>query len=137
MHIIIKKSEPKVDPRKPETHPGYEDAVRVSRMRAPRMQFESEGARMDYERQLRANPNNLPGLPPFYPPLELRSVTGNVWGTEYDDEQQRKLLDWKMKEATRSEVVFLCEYCDTVTPHAIDMEGSFCKKCGHLKTIHH
>ena len=137
MQIIVKNSEPKVDPQRPWTRPGYERALAQGRKQFEKMQFESEGAKRDYLREVASNPENIPGQPIWFPPISIRSVTGNVWGTEYDDEQQAKILAWKMKEATRSEVVFLCEYCDTVTPHAIDMEGSFCKKCGHLKTIHH
>lgn len=38
------------------------------------MEFESEGHRRDYERQVNANRLNVLGMPPFFPPEVLRAT---------------------------------------------------------------
>jgi len=137
MHIIVKDSPRRADPKRPESYPGYEKAAALSQRRAPQMEFESEGARKDYERAISSNPSNLPGLPPFFPPLQLRSVIGSPWGREYTAEEQRKMVAARMKELSTGEVQIFCATCDRVTPHTIDMKGSFCMKCGNQKPYHH
>jgi hypothetical protein len=39
----------------------------------PKMKFENEAERRDYEKRVASNPMNVKGRPAFYPALELRS----------------------------------------------------------------
>jgi hypothetical protein len=137
MQFIIKKSEPRVDPKRPETHPGYEKAVALSNRRAPKLEFESDGARRDYERVLASNPNNLPGLPPFFPPLQLKSYMGSPWAREYTPEERAKMTQERLRQCVIEDTAIFCTTCDRVTTHSIDMQGSFCKRCGTPKPYHH
>jgi hypothetical protein len=75
--IIMKESkETKVDPKVPSSHPGYKDALRAAEIAKKDLKFESEGERLDYEKAVRANPNNIPGLPPLYPPERIQPSHG-------------------------------------------------------------
>ena len=68
----------KVDPKHPQSHPGYKAAVKKAEEKLPTLQFKSEGERKDYMRAVNSNPNNLPGLPAFYPPLSMGVFSGFV-----------------------------------------------------------
>lgn len=76
MEIAVKKSEPKVDPKTPESHPGYKAAAAKAKAGMEKMKFESEGQKKDYLRAVARNPNNIPGLPVFYPPLSMGVFSG-------------------------------------------------------------
>jgi hypothetical protein len=136
LNIIVKQSTPRVDPKRPESHPGYEKALRVSKKLAKKMEFETEGAKRDYYRALEKNPANLPGMPMFYPPLETKFVM-EFDKREYTDDEVAKVIRERIRQMTIRSVDIWCEPCRKVTEHSIDMLGSFCKTCGSLKNFHH
>lgn len=75
--IIMKESKKsKVDPKIPSSHPNYQKAVRAAEIGKQTMTFESEGERLDYERAVKSNPNNIPGLAPFFPPERIQPSHG-------------------------------------------------------------
>lgn len=74
-HIVIRgPKERPADPTRPETYAGYHEAyAKAKQMNFGRdIEFNSEGERKDYERAVRSNPSNIPGLPAFFPPLETK-----------------------------------------------------------------
>ncbi len=80
MHDIhIKKVTHKVDPSHPQsTDPTWEKAYLKgqAKLRAGKFKLENEADQRDYERAITSNPGNVPGMPAFFPPLEMRSVGG-------------------------------------------------------------
>jgi hypothetical protein len=60
----------------PSTDPDREEALRLGERMYPRMRatFENEAEERDYLRRVRANDNNIPGLPSIamFPPDEIR-----------------------------------------------------------------
>jgi hypothetical protein len=74
MHIIVKPHEERID--HPNRNPDYERAVARGMADYSSMKFENEAERRDYLRRIDSNPNNVPGLPEFYPPEKIRSVGG-------------------------------------------------------------
>jgi hypothetical protein len=131
MEIFVKPSPRRVDPRKPESHPEYEHIRKVGHgnVDAFRKQFESEAQWNDYKKQVNSNPNNVLGLPAFYPPdipkLFLRMIEFNANPIEVFNEQVR--LDGIR------EVEIFCHICDKLTQHSISPHECFCKKCGDYK----
>lgn len=57
----------------PSTDPDRERALQVGRERFPKMAFENDAEKRDYMRRVRANDNNVPGLPSIalFPPDEI------------------------------------------------------------------
>ncbi len=76
MEIINKAVPPKVDPKHPESHPGYASAVKKGEQNLSKLKFDSEAQKSDYMKAVASNPNNVPGLPVFYPPLGLGTFSG-------------------------------------------------------------
>lgn len=99
------------------------------------MKFENEGQRQDYERQVKANPNNIPGLPVFYPPEKLRSA--GFRSAPLTDEEKAQKEAWDKKLVTTGSTKLWCKRCRKETEHGIDMERSFCKKCGGEAPFHY
>jgi len=63
---MIRKSDPKADP-------GYKRSIEHVKKFGNEMVFSSDGERRDYEAGVRANPNNILGMPCFYPPVKLQA----------------------------------------------------------------
>lgn len=67
------------EPKRKITHPNDDPARKETlrkaeaRVKSGALNFESEGARKDYERAINANPNNVYGMPEFFPPEVLKS----------------------------------------------------------------
>ncbi len=48
-----------------------------------RMKFENEAQERDYMKAVNANPNNIPGLPTFFPPTTIKSsYSRSDWNCE-------------------------------------------------------
>lgn len=77
-NFIIKESPMKVDPKTPESHPDYKKSVNAGRraMAAGDLTFNDRGDEERYWKAVKSNPNNVPGLPAFYPPLKLPKISG-------------------------------------------------------------
>jgi len=76
LEAITPKPKQKVDPKNPASHPDWAKAVKKGEENLPKMKFESEGQKRDYLREVAKNPNNVPGLPIFYPPQGLGTFSG-------------------------------------------------------------
>lgn len=77
-NFIIKDFPIKVDPKVPESDPSYKRAVNagLKNIREGKLKFDSKGEEEHYWKVNRSNPNNVPGLPNFYPPLGLPKIAG-------------------------------------------------------------
>lgn len=79
-NFVIRESKHKVDPRHPEsTDPSYERARRLGeqRIKDGKLTFENKGEEESYWKAVKSNPANVPGLPPFAPPLNtLPKIAG-------------------------------------------------------------
>ncbi len=132
--LNVKGSPRKIDPRAPKSHPGYQKAIRAAERRQKQMTFESEGQRKDYERKVNSNPNNILGLPPFYPPEVLRTAGIDKVLT---DEEKKQKETWDKKLVVMGNTRLWCTRCRKETEHGIDMESSYCKKCGGKAPYHY
>lgn len=76
MELIIKEGAQKI--HRPQDSPDYNECVKVGKEQWKQMEgsFESEGEKRDYLKAVEANPNNVVGMPPFYPPVRIRSAGG-------------------------------------------------------------
>lgn len=133
----------KVDPKDPKTSPGWSQAVEAGRARLPNMKFESEGQRRDYEKAVSANPNNVMGLPPFYPPQQLRMFyTMPEKSKEQLDAERKKREIFAIRELTSRKTELFCPSCQKVTTWGIvqpEYHGgmySWCTKCGRQGPYH-
>jgi hypothetical protein len=78
-NVIVPPDKVKVDPHHPEkTDPTYAKSVAVGqrRLREGKLKFADRGEEESYWKAVRSNPANVPGLPPFAPPLELPKIAG-------------------------------------------------------------
>jgi hypothetical protein len=71
--ILIKSKEREVPIDSPD-YDGYRESVEYVKKYGDQMKFETEAERRDYERLVKSNPQNVMGMPAFFPPLKLRSV---------------------------------------------------------------
>jgi hypothetical protein len=87
MEVIVKKSQPKIDPKFPESSdPSWERRRKVGERRIKEgkfKKFENEAEERDYSRKVGSNPSNVPGIPVFYPPLTIRSAMNGL-GIKHD-----------------------------------------------------
>jgi hypothetical protein len=141
--IIIRESKPRINPKDPTAHPGYARAVAAGKSRLGKMEFENAAQRADYERSVRANPNNVMGLPNFYPPEELKSFMNDI-KQQPDPNEDRKRQYFAMRELIQHEkdIELWCEGCKQETVHCVmkpefhDGMRSFCRKCGRQNVFH-
>lgn len=129
MEIIVKKSSARVDPKRPQSHPGYEAAVRAGKKRASQLKFENEAAHRDYMKALEKNPNNVYGMPPFYPPLPNPRSFVSI---EKRELSEKEIFD-RFREKVIHDTDLFCRPCDRVTSHSIGFNQCFCHKCGTQK----
>lgn len=99
-NFIMKQSPRKLDPKFPASDPNWEKSIQHGKSRLKRIEgkFENEAQRRDYDRAVASNPNNVPGLPPVYPPDKIV-----VFMNGYQEER------------TERPVVYLrkCDNCNT------------------------
>lgn len=134
MEIIVKSSRQRVDPKAPHTNPDYQMALSKGKIAARDLKFESEGDRRDYERAVKANPNNVYGLPPFFPPEKIRLMLNDVCAKEFIDERRVELERIRLFQLRTVHV--LCDVCREETRHNVSPEQTFCSKCGTQKHFH-
>ena len=106
MEIIVKESKRKVDPKDPEhTDPTWEKAFRKGQRRIEQNKFpyESPGEESDYMRKVKSNPGNVPGMPEFFPPLEIRSDMASIPGHAYCVAFQRSCGDKECPQEIKKE----------------------------------
>lgn len=74
-NIAVKESKPRPI-RSVKDDPNYEERVRKGKLRMANgdLKFNNEADKRDYERRVASNPNNVPGLPAFFPPLTLKQM---------------------------------------------------------------
>ncbi len=131
MEVYIKKGVTRVDPRRPETHPGYKDAVKYGRENLPHMRFENGAERRDYMKAVAANPNNVAGIPAFYPPLHMAPMAVPQMALVPEDLKAR-LAIW---DSLNVDGELFCTTCDSLTAFAFTPNQTFCKKCGKQYTF--
>ncbi len=73
---IIKKSEQRVDPKDPKTNPAYHKMLAKAEIGKANLKFENEAEERDYRKNIESNPNNVYGMPAFYPPLKIKPSCG-------------------------------------------------------------
>jgi hypothetical protein len=61
-------------PDHPSRDPERAKAEEKGKSRLAKMKFADEGEKRQYEKAVEANPNNVMGLPPFFPALAIKSV---------------------------------------------------------------
>jgi hypothetical protein len=72
------------EPEKKIKHPSDDpnrktyEAKAEERIKGGKVTFKSEGERLDYERRINSNPNNIYGLPEFFPPEILKFSYGDI-----------------------------------------------------------
>lgn len=73
--IVIKEEKQKVDPRNPKSNPDYKRAWDKGQkiLREGKLKFENKGKEEEYWKGIKANENNIPGLPITYPAMTLKS----------------------------------------------------------------
>jgi len=145
VEVFLKSEERKVDPRKPDTHPGYLSALMAARVHKQEMHFENDAEQRDYDRAIKSNPNNIPGLPPFYPPEKIPAISGIdirpqrkffAWGKWREIPIRERFTEDDLRVLSGHDINLFCSMCGKVTSHAINKKGSFCHKCGHVLPLH-
>jgi hypothetical protein len=137
-NFIIRKTSDRIT--RPQDRPDYQRALAVGekRLATGKMSFESEGQRRDYMRSVSANPNNVPGLPAFFPPEQVRSF---VAMQAQEISPLEKFLNKVDNESVKS-IYLYCQSCRgpressssaRVTEHSISKTDCFCKTCGASK----
>jgi len=134
MNFHVKRSERRIDPKHPESHPDFKKALHAGQKLAAQKKFESEGEKRDYERQIRSNPNNVYGLPAFYPPEQIRMFIQDQ--SNDDPERIHKMTRERIRQMQLHPVQVLCKTCNEVTPHVLGPTDSYCQKCGEKKQMH-
>ena len=85
-NFVIKETEHKVDPRHPEsTDKTWKKAYNKGQQllkEGKGVKFANAGEKEYYNKMLRSNPANIPGLPITHPPLTLPSINGIGEGIE-------------------------------------------------------
>lgn len=66
---------PKVDPTK---DPGHQQSIEYVKQHGDQMKFETEAERKDYEKLVRANPNNVMGMPAFFPAVPIQASFSDI-----------------------------------------------------------
>jgi len=79
---------------------------------------------------VRSNPANVPGLPPFFPPLEVRA-----FGVKFADEEDFQTKAERLARSASIQGTLYCTVCDDMTPFTLGAEYSFCMKCGTIKNF--
>jgi hypothetical protein len=132
MEIIVKKSQHRVDPRHPQsTDPNWGRSFEKGQemIQSGKLKFNDRGEEEHYWKMVNGNPANVPGLPPFAPPLEIKSYVK----VHFNDIPFSERMKWLQKEASIEGAIY-CSICDSLTVHVFG-DGCFCKKCGTLKPM--
>ena len=143
MPAIIMKESQRRDPKDPRSNPNYERAVAAGKQRLKTMQFENEAQRRDYEKSIASNPNNVMGLPNFFPPEQLKSYMSDI-KEQRDPNEDRKRQFFAIRELIehQRDTELWCEGCQKETIHCVmkpefhDGMRSFCKSCGRANVFH-
>lgn len=134
-NFIMRESKQRVD--HPERHPDYArvKAVGEKNMREGKLKFENEAQKRDYMRAVDSNPNNVPGIPAFYPPVQIKSYLN------FDFPSGEK-SNFRFDKTVVNTLYLYCENCRgvrevsptaRVTPHEISQDTCYCKVCGTEK----
>lgn len=68
------------NPNDPTDHPGYKEMMSKAPERMAKMSFENDAEKRDYMKRVNANPNNVPGLPAFFPATKIASFLNSTGG---------------------------------------------------------
>ena len=144
MEIFVKKGQQRIDD--PRRHPSYEHDRRKGEQlwKAGKMKFENEAQKRDYLKRVAANPVNVPGIPAFAPPLEIKSYISIP--TEEDKpmsvQEMHEMVKERVAREQVKEVYLVCENCrglretsgtSRVTLHQISQSNCYCMTCGRTK----
>lgn len=133
MHIIV-RNERRINPRDPASHPDFKAAKKLGEENYKNMTFKSEGERRDYIRAVESNPNNVMGLPPFYPAQKTRVTVG----MEVEPVNERFTVEAvreRIRIMSTRETRFYCRCKEDMTSHIISTEDCFCQLCGTRKPM--
>ena len=132
MEIHVKSSTAKIDPKRPESNPEYGRALQAAKIRGPQMKFENEAQKRDYMKAVAANPNNIPGLPTFYPPESIKMFVKDM---ETVRENVLQIFINRIRQDMIKDGELFCRVCDRITLFSFPKGYSFCKKCGTTYTF--
>jgi hypothetical protein len=76
MELIIKQPERRIDPKDPKTNPAHIKMLEKADIAKQHLKFENDAEQRDYERDIKSNPNNVYGMPAFYPPEKIKPSSG-------------------------------------------------------------
>jgi hypothetical protein len=127
--IIVKKGEHRIDPKDPEhTDPEYAKAVAVGQARLKRGDYKiSDRGEQEYtDKMMKGNPNNVPGLPTFFPPLQIKSF---IHQRPIERDEYEKAALERFRESMIRVIPLWCWRCQTVTDHWNAQECR-CSNCG-------
>jgi hypothetical protein len=144
MEIFVKSSPHKIDPKHPEsTDPTWQRAFKLAQRRKKEgrisEQFSDGYEKEWYYNRVKSNPQNIEGLPPFFPPLHIREFYPEIVNSEYDE--WKRFLD-KINDMQVSKCHIFCENCmgvkesspkSRVTLHFISKTDCYCSVCGKHK----
>lgn len=129
MEIIVKKSARHIDPKHPEsTDPNWSRAYAKGQESLARGTFKigDPGEREAYRKALKSNPQNVPGIPAFFPPLRIPPmVVPDASDIGEEERLRRRVID-----ALYADGELYCKICDSMQTFALSPVSSFCKKCG-------
>jgi hypothetical protein len=69
---VMKMSDPRTDPLRKKA-----EAVAMKRIKEGKHKVDPE-YREEYDRRIRSNPANIPGMPAFFPPIHIRSAMNDI-----------------------------------------------------------
>lgn len=132
MELIFKQPERRVDPRDPKTNPAYHKMLAKAELGKANLKFENEAEERDYRRNIEANPNNVYGLPAFYPALKIKPLyTGDL--PSMTEEDWKKMETEQKRIESIIDVDLLCDRCGNVTSHSLSPDQTFCHDCGRQR----
>jgi len=131
-NIIIREGKKRFDPRYPaQTDPDYAQDYEVGqhRLRTGQLKFSNKGEEEHYWKMIKANPSNVPGLDPTFPPLaEPRSF---IHFDGLTKEQMLKAKIERKKEKAVKRVALYCYTCEDVKEFWSSPGATFCPDCGN------
>jgi hypothetical protein len=128
MEIHVKTPKERAD--HPTRQRWWKDGLKTATRRQKTMKFENAAEETDYRKMVNRNPNNIYGLPAFYPAIEIKSFVGE--GISEED-WKRIFGDHPRSELRIDDRVLFCDSCHKRTIHAISESFMYCRKCGTQK----
>jgi hypothetical protein len=117
-------------------HPDYDRAVKTGRKLWEQKSAQMpESLQRDYLRIVSQNPNNVPGLPAFYPP-DNPTVSLNMSNELTVERIERAAVESFIDKHLTRTIYLHCSRCDVETEHGISPSQCFCSRCGRQNGFH-